>query len=116
MKILIGGGSTEHIHSYLIANPHLQDSAGWFCTPGTLYPRARYSKVLNLLGVDNGAYTHFDEKAYLRMLERLKKEGYPVQWVAAPDVVCDSRATLNLFEAWKDKIHLPKALVGQNGA
>ena len=116
MKILIGGGSTQHLYRYLLDNPHLQRNAGWFATPITIYPRDRYCGILNFLGVDNGAYTNFDEPQYLAMLHRFTREAYPVRWVTAPDVVCDAKATLDLFNAWSPRIHFPKAFVGQNGA
>lgn len=116
MKILIGGGSTQRIYAYLLNNPHLQRNAGWFATPNTLYPANRYCELLNFLGVDNGAYTNFDEPAYLAMLDRFQREVYPVRWVTCPDVVCNSKATLNLFQKWLPRIPLPKAFVGQNGA
>ena len=117
MKILIGGGSTQHIYQYFLENPHLQRNAGWFATPNTLYPADRYRNLLNFLGADNGAYTNFDDQRYVDMIERFEREAYPVQWVTLPDVVCDSDTTLKLFETWAPRIQkLPLAFVGQNGA
>ena len=114
MRILIGGGSTQHIHTYLRDHPHLQESAGWFTTPNTLYPVERY-RFSDYLGVDNGAYTNFDEKMYVSMIARLSTENYPVKWVTLPDVVADAQKTLTLFEKWVNLIDLPKAFVGQDG-
>lgn len=66
---------------------------------------------------DNGAYSGFDSKAFLRMLERY--QGAPgCLWVAAPDVVGDADATLALFREWEPRIHAggwPVAFVAQDG-
>jgi hypothetical protein len=66
---------------------------------------------------DNGAFTGFDEKAFVRLLERL--QGKPgCLWVAAPDVVGDHAATLELFQTWEPRIRamgFPVAFVAQDG-
>lgn len=67
---------------------------------------------------DNDAFKAWDETRFVRMLNRI--DGHPgCLFVAAPDVVCDARATLDRFWDWRYEIAgrgLPIALVGQNGA
>lgn len=68
------------------------------------------------LAADNGAFSFFDEAAFLRMLGKL--QGKPALWVTAPDVVGDAAVTLALFEVWEPIIRsygLPVTLVGQDG-
>lgn len=66
---------------------------------------------------DNDAYNGLDEPAFVRMLLALR--GVPgCLFVAAPDVVGDAAATLELFDRWSVSIRahrLPVALVAQNG-
>jgi hypothetical protein len=66
---------------------------------------------------DNGAFSGFREKAFLKMLGKVR--GLPgCLWVAAPDVVCNCPATLALFDKWEPTIRemgFPVALVAQNG-
>jgi hypothetical protein len=66
---------------------------------------------------DNGAYTGFDPVAFEKMLARLF--GLPgCLFVAAPDVVGDWPATLDLFGEWGPRIRkmgFPVAVVGQDG-
>lgn len=66
---------------------------------------------------DNDAYNGFDEGRFVAMLERIA--GVPnCLWVAAPDVVGDASATLDLFDGyWRlvDSYKLPVAFVAQDG-
>jgi len=55
--------------------------------------------------MDNGAFSGFDEGAYMRMLERYQPyQGYPgyqtCRFVTAPDVVGDAAATLARWSFW----------------
>lgn len=66
---------------------------------------------------DNAAFSGFDEARFLRMLDRIAGKPGCV-FVAAPDVVADAGATLDLFRTWEPKIRarsLPVALVLQDG-
>lgn len=67
---------------------------------------------------DNDAFNTFDPGRFRSLLERVA--GIPnCLWVAAPDVVGDFRATLNLFYEWREEIvsrRLPVAFVLQDGA
>ncbi len=51
--------------------------------------------------MDNGAFTGFDEGAYMRMLERYQAyQGYQCKFVTSPDVVGDAAATLERWDFW----------------
>jgi hypothetical protein len=54
---------------------------------------------------DNGAFTGFDEVAFLAMLQRHMWAKDRCLWVAAPDVVGDAKGTLRLFKKWEPRIH-----------
>lgn len=66
---------------------------------------------------DNGAFAGFREKAFLKMLGKVR--GLPgCLWVAAPDVVGDALGTRERFDKWEPVIRamgFPVALVAQNG-
>lgn len=66
---------------------------------------------------DNSAFVRFNATAFTRMC--LRAEGQPrLLWVACPDVVADSEATMVQFERWAPSLHrlkLPVAFVGQDG-
>lgn len=67
--------------------------------------------------IDNGAFTGFRRDAFESLLGRC--QGKPgCLWVAAPDVVADSAATLGLFAEWEPVLRaagFPVALVSQDG-
>jgi hypothetical protein len=68
-------------------------------------------------GADNGAYSGFDPRMFLKMLERLEPEG--CRFVCVPDVVGDSAATLELWHIWAPTVlahGFPPAYVAQDGA
>lgn len=52
--------------------------------------------------VDNGAFSGFDARLFVHLLDRLHGEGKTrgCLFVAAPDVVADWRATVDLFRVW----------------
>lgn len=71
--------------------------------------------------LDNGAWTAhqrnepFDERAFLRALDRL---GAGADFIVAPDIVCGGRASLRFSERWLPRISLlgrPILLAVQNG-
>jgi hypothetical protein len=67
--------------------------------------------------MDNGAFSGFDEGAFIRMIERFI--GQPgCLFVTAPDVVADAAATAVKFPFWSKLIRglgLPVAFVAQDG-
>jgi hypothetical protein len=67
--------------------------------------------------MDNGAFSGFDEGAYVRMLERFADRPGCV-FVTAPDVVADAAATLARWPFWARLIRglgLAPAFVAQDG-
>jgi hypothetical protein len=66
---------------------------------------------------DNDCFKQLHRRAYLRMLRRVS--GQPcLQWVAAPDVVADARATIARFRLWAPVLRyydVPIAFVAQDG-
>lgn len=83
-------------------------------------PRAKNNPAIldgRAWAADNGAFTGFNDAAFLRMLDGLR--GVPgCLWVAAPDVVGDAAATLALFDEWEPRLRalgFPVALVAQDG-
>jgi hypothetical protein len=87
-----------------------------------LTPRASNSvEAILALGLpwaaDNSAYSCWDERRFRRMLDRIARVP-GCMWVAAPDVVADAAATVELFDIWQPRIAargLPVALVLQDG-
>ncbi len=67
--------------------------------------------------MDNGAFSGFDAVKFRQLLSRVK--GLPgCLFVACPDVVADAKATLAMFDLWRDETAAaghPVALVGQDG-
>jgi hypothetical protein len=67
--------------------------------------------------MDNGAFSGFDEGAFMRMLERFA-ERPGCLFVTAPDVVGDAAATLARWPFWSRVLRglgLPPAFVAQDG-
>lgn len=65
-------------------------------------------------GLDNGAFTRFNEKAWVRLVKQAK-DHKPV-FVCLPDIVGSARRTLELFPHFlKITSGLPRALVLQDG-
>lgn len=65
-------------------------------------------------GLDNGCFTTFNKKVWLRLLEDAKTN--TPQFVCLPDAVGDARRTQELFNLFEhDTYGLPRALVLQDG-
>ena len=82
-------------------------------TPLTRYrlqrPEARFA-------IDNGAFSGFQEKAFMALLAREYERRHQCIFVSAPDVVGSARRTLEVFDRWKDRLSdWPIALVAQDG-
>jgi hypothetical protein len=68
--------------------------------------------------MDNGAFSGFDEGAFIRMLERFHGCTDGCLFVTAPDKVGDAASTLRLWPFWWRLIHglgYPVAFVAQDG-
>lgn len=106
--ILLVSGSTSSV-SRLADSKHL----------GRLYTPADGQAARNCLpwAADNGAFSGFDEKAFLKLLLKLKgMDG--CLFCACPDVVGNWQATSDLFGQWEQTIHgagFPVAYVAQDG-
>ena len=115
MRILVSG-ATRTVERYartrhrdrlgVLLTPAAGNSVGWAVSLGLPW------------AVDNSAFS--DPTALPKFPALLDAcAGKPgCLWVAAPDVVCDAAATLDLFGLWRAEIvarGLPVALVAQNG-
>ena len=77
-------------------------------------PLSRHRLTGRPYGLDNGCFTKFRHKTWLRMLDEAKKT--PPLFAALPDVVGDARRTLELFDQFRDLTNcVPRALVLQDG-
>lgn len=68
--------------------------------------------------IDNGAFSRFESKRFLALLEREYDRRDLCRFVAVPDVVASARRTLETFDYWSDKrelCHWPLAFVCQDG-
>jgi hypothetical protein len=66
--------------------------------------------------MDNGAFSHFDSKSFIKMLEKHEPRRDLCRFVAAPDVVGCARRTIECFDHWQPRlIKWPIAFVCQDG-
>lgn len=66
--------------------------------------------------MDNGAFSKFDEKSFLSLLQREEAHKANCLFVACPDIVGSARRTLEVFSHWRGRIaSWPIALVIQDG-
>lgn len=109
--MLLVSGASSTVRPYITERP---DVFGTLAVPGAGNAIPEAGKW----AADNGAYSGFDEAAFLAMLQRHRWAKERCIWVAAPDVVADAAATLRLFDIWEPRIRemgYPVALVAQNG-
>lgn len=107
--ILLVSGATKTMQKYK-GHPNL----GAFLTPRT----GNSLKTLEgfLWASDNSAFNNFNEKRFIKMLEKIK--GTDCKFVPCPDKVGDSKETMKLFYEYYPiikKYNLPIALVLQDG-
>jgi hypothetical protein len=78
-------------------------------------PLTAYALSGKVYGLDNGCFSKFNKKTWLRLVAEAKENEYP-KFVCSPDIVGDARRTLELFDQFYDVIKpLPVALVLQDG-
>lgn len=81
-----------------------------------LTPLTRYKLGHDIFGIDNGAFTSFNEREFKNLLRRQHEHRLRCLFVAVPDKVGCHRTTLQM---WEDYNHLAdgwrKAFVAQNG-
>ncbi|HEV8293041.1 MAG TPA: hypothetical protein VGP94_13995 [Tepidisphaeraceae bacterium] len=83
-----------------------------------LTPLTRYHLRNRALpwAIDNGAFSDFDEDAFLSLLKREWPRAADCLFVTAPDVVASARRTLEIFERWRERLGGWRvALVCQDG-
>lgn len=69
-----------------------------------------------MFAIDNGAFSGFDKKAFLKLLERESERKSQCKFLAVPDVVGSARRTLEVFDNWYPKLESwSLALVAQDG-
>lgn len=86
---------------------------GQLLTPLTRY---RLREPARQWAIDNGAFSGFQEKAFLSLLERDEQHRATCLFVTAPDVVGSARRTLEVFAHWKGRLAgWPIALACQDG-
>ncbi len=110
--LLLVSGATRTVRRYS-DSPYL----GHLLTPSSGNRIELLLKTGLPWAADNGAFAGFDERRFLRMLDRIESERGCL-FVAAPDVVADAGATLDLFDRWTGEIAgrgLPVAFVAQDG-
>jgi len=88
------------------------EDVGQLITPLTSYSNRGRERF----AIDNGAYSGFEARPFLRLLERELPNKKDCLFVVAPDVVCSARRTLEVFDRWYPKLQgWPIALACQNG-
>lgn len=106
--MLLVSGATRTVVRYK-GNPHI----GCLVVPR----QGGREPVITPWACDNGAFSGFNEKLFLSMLNRFSSAS-GCMWTTAPDVVGDYEATFDLFRTWEPRIHAlgyPVALVAQDG-
>lgn len=92
MKFLIDGSRTR-LGERLSVAPEL--IAGQLLTPLT-----RYSQAHEVYGIDNGAFSSFNEKGWLSLLKRQRSTIDGCLFVAIPDKVGDHTSTLDMWSQY----------------
>lgn len=81
-----------------------------------LTPLTRFAWRGGVYGIDNGAFSGFNAKAFTSLLARQASHRSLCRFVAAPDVVGCARRTLEVFTHWMPLLDgWPIALVAQDG-
>lgn len=95
------------------AQSELQCEVEQLLTPLTRFKRQREG---DMFCVDNGAFSKFDSKGFMSLLEREQEHINLCRFVAVPDVVGSATRTLETWEHWMPKLkHWPLAFVCQDG-
>ena len=82
-------------------------------TPLTRYRR---QKPDAMFAIDNGAFSGFDERSFLSLLNRESADQKMCRFVVVPDIVGSARRTLEVFEFWRYRLAgWPLALALQDG-
>lgn len=91
----------------------LDCEVGQLLTPLTRY-RLQHPEMP--WAIDNGAFSRFEERAFMALLEREHHHRQNCKFVCAPDVVGSARRTIEVFQRWIERLSdWPVALVLQDG-
>ena len=118
MPIPLVSGATKTLHEF--------PSAGVLVVPKAWNDPRALALRPGMWAADNGAFSGFDEGAFVRMLERhigvhedqVRSSGQGCLFVTAPDVVADAASTLARWPFWSRLIRglgFPVAFVLQDG-
>ena len=100
-------------HGLAECGDELGCNVGQLLTPLT---RFKLRPETTVFAIDNGAYSHFERKAFESLVAANRENSELCKFVACPDVVGDARRTLECFDLWQPKLHgWPVALVIQDG-
>jgi hypothetical protein len=108
--LLVSGGTTT-IRPLIVERP---DIFGTLSVPADRNALPEFGRW----AADNGAFSKFDEPAFLAMLNRCRWARERCLFVVAPDVVADHAATFALFQTWGPRLMemgWPVAFVAQDG-
>ena len=100
MRIYLASDSAN-VSEILEEYPHLEQYLGWLNSPRSAMSFDTLKKSGLPIGVDNSAFTNFDEARYVRLIQRINCR---VEWVTLPDVVGDAQKTTELFFEWQHRI------------
>ena len=100
-------------HDLATCADEIGGDVGQLLTPLTRY---RLREPERPWAIDNGAYSRFDEKAFVALLAREYHHRQNAKFVCAPDVVGSAQRTLEVFDIWKGRLQAwPIAFVCQDG-
>lgn len=100
-------------HDLETCSEELGADVGQLLTPLTRY---RLREPNRPWAIDNGAFSRFDEKAFLALLAREEHHKANCKFVCAPDVVASAQRTLEVFDIWEPRLQgWNVALVCQDG-
>lgn len=114
MKLLVSG-ATKTLRELAAAH---SDHLGCLVVPGARNKPGAIQSLGLTTAADNGAFSGLDVGAFCSMLGQYQEAKFPLEWVAAPDVVGDDVATFRLWGQWKKIITafgFRPALVLQDG-
>lgn len=112
MRIFVSG-ATKTMRSLASKYP---DVLGVLHTPVAGHDLNSIYRMGIPVSADNAAFSGFDGSKFYRMISSLLDR--KIEWCVCPDVVCDHKKTLELFEAWEPLLRYfkhPIAFVLQNG-
>lgn len=102
--------TSESLH---VCQAEIGCDVGQLLTPLT---RFRLQNPALPWAIDNGAFTRFDERAFMSLLQREEHHKANCLFVTVPDVVTSARRTLEVFERWRGRLAAwPLALAIQDG-